>query len=75
MIVGILSFFNIFRFAPTRYIAMAIIPASANSRSSLFRDGEFENLLAFFIATPANQSTVWPIEEKYLPEHMLSFFE
>ena len=75
MIVGILSFFIIFRFAPTRYIAMAIVPASVNSRSNLSRNGEFECLLAFLIVTPANQSTVWLIEEKYLPEHMLSFFE
>jgi len=39
---GILSFSIIFRFAPTRYIVIATVPASVNTRSSLFRSRKFE---------------------------------
>lgn len=72
--IGILSFL-IFRFATIRYVDIAIAPANVKTRSNLFRSGEFELLLAFLIVTPANQSIVWPTEEKYVPEFKLSLFE
>jgi len=74
---GLLSLFNVCKFAPTRYITVAIVPASMNTRSDLFRNREFEKPLVFLIVSmsPANQSKVWLIEEKYLPEYILSLFE
>ena len=72
-----LSSFFIFRFTFSRYIAAAIVPASVNTLSNLFRIRELEKPLGFLIVStsPANQSKVWLIEEKYLHEYILSLFE
>ena len=74
LIVGILLFL-FFRFALTRYTAMAIAPANVNTRSNLLRRWEFESPVAFLIVTLASQSILWPIEEKYEPEFKLSLCE
>jgi hypothetical protein len=72
--VGFLLFL-FFRFALIRYIAITIVPANVNTRSSLLRSWEFETPLAFLIVTLASQSILWPTEEKYVPDFKLSLFE